>query len=497
MASWSRAMPGVDERRDQPPDVAGRADADGVAEAELAGPEVEEPLADLDHLVDRDGALPRVAEAHRDIGADVEPGRSRPGHGRLEHRELPVQAAVEVLLGEGLGGAAEDRDVPAAQLEGAVQAALVGDQHRQVPTLLAEDRHQLGGVGELGHPLRVDEAGGLDDRQPGRDQPADELCLDVGRHQRLLVLQAVARTDLVDRDPLRQPRDVIRFARHGRRFDDVTASGLAARRRCSTRNSRAPRATCSPAVASTAATVPAKGAVSASSIFIASMAPSTSPSATAWPVSTRTSSTVPGIGAVMLPSPAAAPWSAKTSGRSKTCRCPWSTTSTECAVHVDHGAAPVAVRRSSTTVWLAIGAPRSARTRSPSSDLAGAPVDRGPDGRARPGSEAGSAPSRQPSAWNGWPDVAGHASAPRRTSRRRRPGPGRRRARRRRRGRARRCRWSRRGTRRWRPAPGGSRRWWSARGSRCRRARRRAPGGRPRGPGRGRSPCRASGRTPC
>ena len=46
------------------------------------------------------------------------------------------------------------------------------------------------------------------------------------------------------------------------------------------------------------------------------------------------------------------------------------------------------------------------------------------------------------------------------------------------RGRARRCRWSRRGTRRSRPAPAGSRRWWSGRGSRCRRARRPAPAGR-------------------
>ena len=208
----------IDERRDQPADVAGRAHTDGVAEAELVGPEVEEALADLDHLVDRDVPLPRVAEAHRDIGANVEPGGARPGHGGLEHLELPVQAAVEVLLGEGLRGTAEDRDVPATQLEGAVEPALVGDQHRELTALVAEDLHQLCGVGELGHPLRVDEAGGLDDGEPRRHQPPDELGLDLGRHQRLLVLQAVPRADLVDRHPLREPRDVIRFARHGRRF---------------------------------------------------------------------------------------------------------------------------------------------------------------------------------------------------------------------------------------------------------------------------------------
>ena len=48
----------------------------------------------------------------RDVGADVEAGVARPAHGRLEHRELLVEAAVEVALRERLGGAAEDRDVP-------------------------------------------------------------------------------------------------------------------------------------------------------------------------------------------------------------------------------------------------------------------------------------------------------------------------------------------------------------------------------------------------
>ena len=42
-------------------------------------------------------------------------------------------------------------------------------------------------------PMRVHEAGGLDDRQPGREQPADELGLGLHRDDALLVLQAVAR----------------------------------------------------------------------------------------------------------------------------------------------------------------------------------------------------------------------------------------------------------------------------------------------------------------
>jgi hypothetical protein len=71
--------------------------------------------------------------------------------------------------------------VLAADLECAVEAALVGDQDRELPAALAEPLdqhgHELRGVGQLRHPLRVDEAGRLHDRQPGGDEPADELRL--------------------------------------------------------------------------------------------------------------------------------------------------------------------------------------------------------------------------------------------------------------------------------------------------------------------------------
>ena len=53
-----------------------------------------------------------------------------------------------------------------------------------------------GGIGQLGHPLRVHEGGGLDDRQAGLDQTVDELGLRADRYDALLVLQAVAGTDL-------------------------------------------------------------------------------------------------------------------------------------------------------------------------------------------------------------------------------------------------------------------------------------------------------------
>src|SRR5436190_2960166 len=102
--------PGALERVDQSRDVAGGAHADGVAEAELTRPEVEQASPDRDDLLDRYGAFPGVAEAHRDVRADVDSGVARTPYDGLEHRELRVQRPVEALLGERLGGAAEDRD---------------------------------------------------------------------------------------------------------------------------------------------------------------------------------------------------------------------------------------------------------------------------------------------------------------------------------------------------------------------------------------------------
>src|SRR3954453_11831955 len=121
---------GAAELVDQCSDVAGGAHADGVAEAELTGAEVEQTAADRDDLPDGHGALPWVAEAHRDVGPHVEAGVAGAAYDRLEHRELLVQRAVQVLLRERLRGAAEDRDVAAPELEGAVEATLVGHQDR-------------------------------------------------------------------------------------------------------------------------------------------------------------------------------------------------------------------------------------------------------------------------------------------------------------------------------------------------------------------------------
>ena len=61
---------------------------------------------------------------------------------------------------------------------------------------------QFVGVGELGDGPRPDEAGGLDLAEPGRGEAGQELQLGRDRDRLGLVLEPVARPDLVDPDPL-------------------------------------------------------------------------------------------------------------------------------------------------------------------------------------------------------------------------------------------------------------------------------------------------------
>ena len=254
----------------------------------------------------------------------------------------------------------------------------------------------------------------------------------------VLVLQPVARADLVDRDLLRELS--------GR--DARLAPPRSPPRRAGRRAPPARRSRRRPTV-----TVPANGALSASSIFIASSTPSRWPSSTASPSATSTASTVPGIGAVRLPSPAAAPAPRRGRAARRRTAGPATTTSTACGVAFTTAwtRRPATSRR---TTWCSAEnwvtgtsstrpRARSTRTTRSSSTRVG----------------AGAALRRKPSArngpWSPW-SAASIAGAQRRDRARQVVGPGRDLER----GRARRCRWSRRGTRRTRRAPAGSRRWW-------------------------------------
>ncbi len=83
----------------------------------------------------------------------------------------------------------------------------IGREHRVPDARLPPDaRHDVGGVRHLRHPFPGDEGRGLDRRKSGGRQRVDQRDLGIGRNQRLLVLQAVARTDFDEPDRRRELR---------------------------------------------------------------------------------------------------------------------------------------------------------------------------------------------------------------------------------------------------------------------------------------------------
>ena len=94
------------------------------------------------------------------------------------------------------------RDLHAAGRAKARVAALVRHQRAVADAgKHGQRRRQLVGVGELRDPLRGDEGGDLDAAQPGERQARHQLALRGGGDRVGLVLQPVARTDLVERAP--------------------------------------------------------------------------------------------------------------------------------------------------------------------------------------------------------------------------------------------------------------------------------------------------------
>src|SRR5690606_18231704 len=224
------------------------------------------------------------------------PGASH--HGRKALQRL-VDRGVDVVLVEGLGGGGEHRDLLHPDRAGTLVAFFVGNQYRVMHARSAGDAGiDLGGVGQLRHPLRADEAGRLDAPQPGGGEAVDQGDLVGGGDRRLLVLQPVARADLDDAD---------RRLHAASAFSSATSTASASMK--------------SPAAARTSATVPARGAFKLSSIFIASITISSWPASTTSPAATRATTTRPGIGAstrsVAAPAAVPAGWY---SGRGSSCR---------------------------------------------------------------------------------------------------------------------------------------------------------------------------------
>lgn len=175
----------------------GGAHADGVAQRHLVAAHLIERLGHFGHLGRGDLALVGAAQHRGDVAAHPHAGGLGAFQHRFEARQGLGHGAVDVLLGEGLGGGAEHRHLLDAALQGRFQPLEVGGQRRVGDAIQpGEVLHHLAVVGHLRHPLGRDEAGRLDVAEAGRAQAVDQLQLGGGADRLGLVLQAVAGADL-------------------------------------------------------------------------------------------------------------------------------------------------------------------------------------------------------------------------------------------------------------------------------------------------------------
>ena len=223
-----------------------------------------------------------------------------------------------------------------ARLDRALEALLVGHEHRVAHARrLADPPEDLLRVGELRHRARRDERADLDGRQSRLRQQVHERDARLDRDRLRLVLETVARPDLVDGDALGQMRPADRVLFPGIHCADYdaewrllgpTCSGL----RTSVQGGRSPPLTpllsssgeressdlgqldergarCRPGRprgAAAGSRVPSRGARIECSIFIASRIRRTCPRCTVSPSATRVLRIRPGIGASRSPSSA-------------------------------------------------------------------------------------------------------------------------------------------------------------------------------------------------
>ena len=171
------------------------------ASADLAGPALDGALGQLEHAARVDGALERAAEGGADRERRADPVRLRTREDAHASRDGLLERGVGVALVELLAGREGEVHLLEADVAQALVAALVDDETGVDHALDALDAgDDLLGARHLRHVLRVHEAGGLDAAEPCAGEPVDQLGADRGRERERLVLEAVPRGDVADRD---------------------------------------------------------------------------------------------------------------------------------------------------------------------------------------------------------------------------------------------------------------------------------------------------------
>ncbi len=194
-------QPGRFGQPDQFRDLVRHADPDRVAEADLVGAELAQSPGDVHDPRRLDATRVRAPERGRHVRAPPPAELAGALEDRREDVERLVDGHPDVVLRERVARGGEHRDRIDPGVLGAGETALVRHEDRESNARGSrEPLHQLVGVRELRDRLGRDERRRLDLLEAGVDQQLDEAQLGVDRDRDRLVLEAVARPDLVDPD---------------------------------------------------------------------------------------------------------------------------------------------------------------------------------------------------------------------------------------------------------------------------------------------------------